>query len=129
MYFSAQYSTDAATTEDEIVVEILSRSSGAKGVVRVLEGWSPNKGPCKLEELEDLKLVFANKKVSVPVRTSLSPFSERVSADGEQTKVDPTENLAFNLSLTEPQEIARSQVVLPYVHAGEWTIDCWERME
>lgn len=121
MYFSAQCSTDVAATEDEVVVEILSRSSGAKGVVRVLEGWSPSKGPCKLEELEELKPVFANKKVSVPVRASLFPFLKGSQPTvNEQTKVDPTENLAFNLSLTEPQEIARSQVVLPYVHAGEW---------
>ena len=130
LYFSAQYSTDVTATKDEVVVEILSRSSGAKGVVRVLEGWSPSKGPCKLEELEELKLVFANKKVSAPVRASLFSFSERISADGEQTKVDPTENLAFNLSLTAPQEIARSQVVLPYVHEGEWVMgvgDVWNK--
>jgi len=73
LYFSARYSTEVAATEDEVAVEILSRSGGAKGVVRVLEGWSPSKGPCRLEELEELKPVFANKKVSVPVRTSLSP--------------------------------------------------------
>jgi len=44
--------------------------------------------------------------------------------------VDPTENLAFNLSLTAPQEIARSQVVLPYVHKGEWMMvvgDVWNK--
>jgi predicted RNA binding protein with dsRBD fold (UPF0201 family) len=52
----------------------LSRLSGAKGVVQVLEGWSPSKGPCKLEELEELKSVFANKKVLDPVRTSLIPL-------------------------------------------------------
>ena len=55
--------------EEEVVVEIFSRSSGTKGVMRVLEGWSARKGPCKLEELEELKSVFANKKVSSPVRS------------------------------------------------------------
>jgi len=74
LYFSARYSTDVAAAGDEVVVEILSRSSGAKGVVRVLEGWSPSKGPCKLEELEELRLLFANKRVSIPVSASLSPF-------------------------------------------------------
>ena len=36
--------------------------------------------------------------------------------------MDPTQNLPFSLSLTAPQEIARSQVVLPYVHEGEWVM-------
>jgi len=119
LYFSPQYTSGVVAVEDEVVVEIFSRSSGSKGIARVLEGWSPSKGPCKLEELEGLESVFANKEVSVPVRTSLIPFSKRILADEEQTSMDPTQNLTFSLSLTAPQEIARSQVVLPYVHGGE----------
>ena len=76
LYFSPQYTSGPVTAEDEVVVEIFSRSSGTKGVTRVLEGWSPSKGPCKLEELEKLKSMFAIKRVSVPVRTPLIPFSK-----------------------------------------------------
>jgi len=76
LYFSPRYTSGVVPSEDEIVVEILSRSSGTKGVVRVLEGWSPSKGPCKLERLEELKFVFANNKVPIPVRTSPILFLE-----------------------------------------------------
>jgi elongator complex protein 5 len=126
LYFSPRYKSDVVTMGDEVVVELFSRSTGAKGAVRVLEGWSPSKGPCNLEELEELKSVFANKKVLVPVRTSLGAFLTLML----NKSVDPTQNLPFNILLTAPQEIARSQVVLPYVHEGEWMVglrDMWNK--
>ena len=70
LYFSPQYTSSLVTVEDEVVVEILSQSSGTKGVMWV----GPSKGPCKLEELKELKSMFAIKRVSVPVRTSPIPF-------------------------------------------------------
>ena len=76
LYFSPQYTSSVVAVEDEVVVEVLSRSSGTKGVTRVLEGWDPRKGPCELEKLEELRSVFSIKNVPVPVRTSTIPVSK-----------------------------------------------------
>ena len=34
-------------------------------------------------------------------------------------QADPTANLTFNLTLTDQEKAARSQVKLPYMHTGE----------
>lgn len=38
-----------------------------------------------------------------------------------QDAPDPTQNLTFNLSLTDSQQKSRSQVPLPYEHSGRHT--------
>ncbi|KAF8521113.1 hypothetical protein BU17DRAFT_88379 [Hysterangium stoloniferum] len=88
--------------EDETVVEVFIRSAtGRKTVDRTLEGWGKNR-PCKLEELELLNVMWTKRA-------------------GSQFKpeADPTQNLSFNLSLTESQQQSRAQVPLPYAHEGQ----------
>jgi len=89
----------------ELVVEVLVRSGGEgrrRAVERVLEGWSDSKGgPCELNEMESLKAIWSK----IPVAEELAP--------------DPTQNISFNLNLTDSQQQSRAQVPLPYAHEGK----------
>ena len=75
--------------------------------------------------------MFAIKSVSCSSVYIANSFFESTSLTlDEKTSIDPTQNLTFSLSLTAPQEIARSQVVLPYMHGGEWVtgmVDIWSK--
>ncbi|KAJ7293632.1 hypothetical protein C8J57DRAFT_33394 [Mycena rebaudengoi] len=89
----------------EIVIEVLVRGDGdssgrRRGVERTLQGWSFAQGPCLLAEIETLK----------------SLWSRNVA---EPTVADPTQNVSFNLNLTESQQNSRAQVPLPYAHEGK----------
>jgi len=89
--------------EEETVVEVFIRSAaGRKTVDRTLEGWGKN-GPCKLEELELLEVMW----------------TKGVGRQQSKPVADPTQNLSFNLSLTESQQESRAQVPLPYAHEGQ----------
>ncbi|KAF8583498.1 hypothetical protein K439DRAFT_50519 [Ramaria rubella] len=88
---------------DETVVELVVRStSGKRTIDRTLEGWKQT-GICELEDLEELKAIWGKRAGNSP----------------ESQAVDPTQNLPFNLSLTETQQHSRAQVPLPYAHEGQ----------
>ncbi|KIM85277.1 hypothetical protein PILCRDRAFT_96413 [Piloderma croceum F 1598] len=88
----------------EFVVEVLVRGGGdgrRRAVERVLEGWSVQKGgPCDLISLDSLKSIWTRKVV-------------------EEGGPDPTQNISFNLNLTQSQQQSRAQVPLPYAHEGK----------
>ncbi|CDO75260.1 hypothetical protein BN946_scf184967.g13 [Trametes cinnabarina] len=92
----------------DFVVEILVRGGAdatgrRRGVERELEGWSPALGgPCEVRELDSLKSLCSEK-----------PATEM------QIVPDPTQNLPFNLNLTQEQAKSRAQVPLPYAHEGK----------
>ncbi|KAH9937642.1 uncharacterized protein B0H18DRAFT_203929 [Fomitopsis serialis] len=87
----------------EFVAEILVRGADGngrrRGVERVLEGWSGG-APCELSALVALKTLF-------------------VKRAAEEATPDPTQNLSFNLNLTDEQQRSRAQVPLPYAHEGK----------
>lgn len=89
----------------EMVIEILVRGintqSRKRGTERVLEGWDATRStPCPVPDLQSLKSLFSQK---VPIEAA----------------PDPTQNLSFNLSLSESQQQSRAKVPLPYVHEGK----------
>ncbi|KZP31280.1 hypothetical protein FIBSPDRAFT_1037730 [Athelia psychrophila] len=89
----------------ELVVEVLVRGGGEgrrRTVERVLEGWADTKGgPCELNAMESLKSIWTKKAVA------------------EEAPPDPTQNVSFNLNLTDSQQQSRAQVPLPYAHEGK----------
>lgn len=48
--------------------------------------------------------------------SKVSDYLHTYSDLGAQGKPDPTDNLTFNLKLTEEEQAARESVVLPYRH-------------
>ncbi|KZT74672.1 hypothetical protein DAEQUDRAFT_807015 [Daedalea quercina L-15889] len=84
------------------LVEVLVRGADAggrrRGVEKGLEGWSAD-APCELSSLAALKPLFVRRVV-------------------EEVAPDPTQNLSFNLNLTDEQQRSRAQVPLPYAHEG-----------
>ncbi|TFY51774.1 hypothetical protein EVJ58_g10388, partial [Rhodofomes roseus] len=59
--------------------------------------------PCELSALGALKALFVRRIAE------------------EQAAPDPTQNLSFNLNLTDEQQRSRAQVPLPYAHEGKPT--------
>lgn len=112
------YGIDSAyDSENEVVVEVIRRTGGGmrKGVDRSLEGitnWNDSRSQpllvCKLGELESLQSCFGGRKAA-----------EDIDSTSAKASLDPTQNLSFNLSLTEEQQTARAQVPLPYAHTGQ----------
>ncbi|KAI5898111.1 uncharacterized protein SCHCODRAFT_02611154 [Schizophyllum commune H4-8] len=108
---SARQSTiDLATevddiAEDEIIVEILSRSAARRRVVeRRLEGWSEG-APRELVQLRSLRRILRGK----------SKAPEEAPTSG----LPPDMDVSFNLALSEAHQQARAQVPLPYAHEGQ----------
>ncbi|KAJ7038143.1 hypothetical protein C8F04DRAFT_1220421 [Mycena alexandri] len=89
---------------EELVIEVIVRGdaegSRRRGVDRTLQGWSLTRGPCPLAEITALKSLWS-RNIAEPV------------------VVDPTQNVSFNLNLTESQQNSRAQVPLPYAHEGK----------
>lgn len=110
----------------DIVLDVIRRGGGdyrKKGVDRALEGWINGSGPCELEDLPSLKSIFGQfqpvKEVGI-----LSIYLHLTVLINSITKAspDPTQNISFNLKLTEAQQQSRSKVPLPYAHEGTLTI-------
>ncbi|KAK0478440.1 hypothetical protein IW261DRAFT_1483551 [Armillaria novae-zelandiae] len=97
---------EGSGSSGEFIVEIILRGGGdlsgrRKAVERVLEGWDVTRSsPVELTSMESLKKLFGKTPV-------------------EEAAPDPTQNLSFNLNLTQSQQQARSQVPLPYAHEGK----------
>ncbi|KAJ7631035.1 hypothetical protein FB45DRAFT_917257 [Roridomyces roridus] len=95
---------EGAGDSEQFVIEVIARGDGdglrRRGVDRTLHGWSMAKGLCSLEDIDALKPLWAR---SVP----------------DPTVADPTQNVSFNLNLTEAQQNSRAQVPLPYAHEGK----------
>ncbi|KAJ7786377.1 hypothetical protein B0H16DRAFT_1490240, partial [Mycena metata] len=89
---------------EELVIEVIVRGdaegSRRRGVDRTLQGWSLTRGPCPLPEITALKSLWS-RNIAEPI------------------VVDPTQNVSFNLNLTESQQNSRAQVPLPYAHEGK----------
>ncbi|KAJ7487659.1 hypothetical protein B0H11DRAFT_2278730 [Mycena galericulata] len=90
--------------DDEFVIEVIVRGDGdgvrRRGVDRTLQGWSLARGTCPLVEIVTLKSLWS-RNISEPI------------------VADPTQNVSFNLNLTESQQNSRAQVPLPYAHEGK----------
>lgn len=115
----------------ELVVEVLVRGGGEgrrRTVERVLEGWADTKGgPCELSAMESLKSIWTKKAVAEEVGTFKLPFPELrelMITTIFQAPPDPTQNVSFNLNLTDSQQQSRAQVPLPYAHEGQLTHNC-----
>jgi len=89
---------------EELVIEVIVRGDGdgarRRGVDRTLQGWSIARGPCSLDEMDALKSLWSR---NIP----------------EPSVADPTQNVSFNLNLTESQQNSRAKVPLPYAHEGK----------
>ncbi|KAG8806550.1 hypothetical protein FRC17_004935 [Serendipita sp. 399] len=103
--------------ESESVVEVVRRTSNLrKGVERSLEGiksWNTGEGGleiCPLGRLDSLEGCFKRKE---------GDGTTSAVEGGDPNRPDPTQNLPFNLGLTEEQQASRARVPLPYAHTGE----------
>ena len=104
----------------EMVIEILVRGintqSRKRGTERVLEGWDATRStPCPVPDLQSLKSLFSQK---VPIEVFIFGSNSDYANLGKKAAPDPTQNLSFNLSLSESQQQSRAKVPLPYVHEG-----------
>ena len=96
---------DGAGSSTDFVVERVVRDK-RKSIQRTMDGWDISKSEyVELNKMESLKFIWKRGETTVPVAT-----------------VDPTQNLSFNLNLTESQMQSRALVPLPYAHEGTFTI-------
>lgn len=107
----------------EFVVETISRggqngSRRRRAVERNLRGWKSPNGFCELKDLPQFGGLWGSNKITIETVCACEFFDSTALTRCQNTAVDPTTNLPFNLNLTPSQQAARAQVPLPYMHQG-----------